>query len=203
MSTRSGLIYSCGKAQNSYCRVLDVKELQDFWGSTLDLTDRVGDIFNDRSSSGDIHTSICKVVRYPPEPAELYNPQRFASLLPESTARPQKRPPPPPPLFRDAQKPLPTIENRGLENGELTVGHANKRRKTSGARTPSHSREMLPPGQMNSRGISIARRSHTQISEPQVADSQASSKGRSVFLHTTKYLTHSQLKSRTIYTPLF
>lgn len=37
-------------------------------------------------------TSIVQVHRYPPHPSEIPNVQRFGSLLPESAARPRKRP---------------------------------------------------------------------------------------------------------------
>lgn len=90
-------------------RPLRIKELQDYWGSTLDLSDKISDIFDDRAASGENLTSICKVLRYPPDEAELINRNRFASLLPESAARPQKRPPPP--LFHETERPLPSVEH--------------------------------------------------------------------------------------------
>ena len=58
------------------------------------MNDRVGEIFDDRKvgSTGQvIETSIVKVFRYPYDPARMGDPQRFASLMPESSARPVKR----------------------------------------------------------------------------------------------------------------
>ena len=150
-------------------RALKVKELQDSWGGTLDLTDTVGDVFDDRSSSGDILTSICKVIRYPPSPAELHNPNRFTSLLPESSARPQKRPPPP--LFRDAQRLLPSIEETSNQGRQSAFTQPNKRRKVTRedstrdgyTRAVASSQEQLRENQ-----------TQRQRSERQVLDSQTS-----------------------------
>ena len=150
-------------------RALKVKELQDSWGSTLDLTDTVGDVFDDRSSSGDILTSICKVVRYPPNPAELSNQTRFTSLLPESSARPQKRPPPP--LFRDAPRLLPSIEETTDQGRQSAFTQPNKRRKvTREASTRDGNTRAAPLSQEQLQGS----QSQGQGSERQVLDSQAS-----------------------------
>ena len=70
---------------------LNIKYLQDFWGSLLDMTTTVGQTFIDRACDVDISNSIVKVVRFPPTPSELENPFRCASLAPESSARPRKR----------------------------------------------------------------------------------------------------------------
>ena len=63
------------------------------------MQDIVGAIFDDRAaflsqSSGEqiLSTSVVKVYRYPPDPTELANIQRYGSLMPESSARPRKRP---------------------------------------------------------------------------------------------------------------
>ncbi|KAG8525368.1 uncharacterized protein KY384_009012 [Bacidia gigantensis] len=106
---------------------LKIKELQDSWGSTLDLADKIGDVFDDRTSSGDIFTSICKVLRYPSDPVELQNAQRFVSLAPESSARPQKRPPPP--LFNDANRVLPSVETFAGIALDGDTGPSHKRQK--------------------------------------------------------------------------
>ncbi|KAL9128778.1 MAG: hypothetical protein Q9217_002607 [Psora testacea] len=155
---------------------LRVKELQDSWGSVLDLTDTVGDVFDDRSSNGDILTSICKVLRYPPDPSELHNPHRYTSLLPESSARPQKRPLAlPAPLFQSAQRPLPGFENWNIDDQNATPGSANKRRKTHDVCPASHHARarMLPPTQLLDQGLlSSSQRTGTQGSEYQVEDSQ-------------------------------
>ncbi|KAL9099072.1 MAG: hypothetical protein Q9163_005374 [Psora crenata] len=155
---------------------LRVKELQDFWGSTLDLTDTVGDLFDDRSSSGEIHTSICKVLRYPPDPIELNNPHRYESLLPESTARPQKRlQPPPVPLFQNPQRALPSIEERDIEDRNGDQQTANKRRKIHDGRLINHHARdwALRPSQYREQGlVDSSQPTGTQGSEHQVEDSQ-------------------------------
>lgn len=70
---------------------LEIKYLQDFWGSLLDMTTTVGETFIDRACGVDISNSIVKVVRFPPTSSELENPFRCASIAPESSARPRKR----------------------------------------------------------------------------------------------------------------
>lgn len=170
MSQWRGASCTCSVKHANRCaiaRALKVKELQDSWGSTLDLTDTIGDVFDDRSSNGDILTSICKVIRYPPNPAELHNPTRFASLLPESSARPQKRPPPP--LFRDAPRFLPSIEETTDQDRQSAFAQPNKRRKITreastrdgNARAVTSSQEQLQESQ-----------SQRERSERQVLDSQ-------------------------------
>lgn len=72
-------------------RDLNIKYIQDFWGSLLDMTTTVGQTFVDRACGVDISNSIVKVVRFPPTPSELENPFRCASVAPESSARPRKR----------------------------------------------------------------------------------------------------------------
>ena len=73
-------------------RRLRIKYLQDHYGSVLDTTETVGDIFDDRTGGAELNaTSIVRVVRFPPDREELNNPQRFGSIMPESFARPQKR----------------------------------------------------------------------------------------------------------------
>ncbi len=96
----------------------------------LDLEYTVGDIFDDRSPSGDIRTSIVKVARFPPHPSELRNPQRFFSTLPESSARPKKRQ-----LEilvsqnREELPPMQSIENSSANCIRGTFGPATKRQR--------------------------------------------------------------------------
>ena len=132
-----------------------MKELQDHWGSTLDLSDKIVDIFDDRAASGDNLTSICKVLRYPPDQEELFNRNRFASLLPESAARPQKRPPPP--LFHESERPLPSVELESYPDHREV-----KRRRISASQS---SQSPARPG-------GNAQRESSQSSIVQVADSQ-------------------------------
>jgi len=108
-------------------RELNIKELQTHDGLVLDLEDTVGDTFDDRDANGNNRLSTVKVLRYPPTAEELNNPQRFSSLLPESSARPKKRP-----ITshssnaRDRLQHLTSIEDWGT--GRLDG--ANKRQKT-------------------------------------------------------------------------
>ena len=59
--------------------------------SLLDLSFTVGDIFDDKGNGSDASTSIVKVVPFAPDVQDLSRHQRFGSILPESSARPQKR----------------------------------------------------------------------------------------------------------------
>ena len=165
-------------------RILRVKELHDSWGSTLDLTDTVGDVFDDRSSSGDILTSICKVLRYPPQAAELYHSHRYASLLPESSARPQKRTlPPPVPIFESVQRPLRSVEMWDGDDGLSSQESANKRRKTHDVRALDDHMQAraLPPSQLIGKAIlDLSQSAGTQGSEHQVEDSQRSPQRKSM-----------------------
>lgn len=60
----------------------------------LDLSDGNGDaltvgyVFQEGTNISD---RTVKVVQSPPDPNELHNPQRYGSILPESSARPRKR----------------------------------------------------------------------------------------------------------------
>ena len=73
-------------------RRLRIKYLQDHYGSVLDTTETVGNIFDDRTGGAELNaTSIVHVVRFPPDRDQSRNPQRFGSITPESFARPQKR----------------------------------------------------------------------------------------------------------------
>lgn len=72
-------------------RRLSIKYLQDHYGSVLDTTETVGNIFDDRTGGAELNaTSIVHVVRFPPDREESRNPQSFGSITPESFARPQK-----------------------------------------------------------------------------------------------------------------
>ena len=80
-------------------RSLNIKYLTTIHGDLLDMEDTVGAIFNDRtdfpdrlSSNEVLATSIVQVHCYPPSPGELPPFQRLGSLMPESSARPKKRP---------------------------------------------------------------------------------------------------------------
>lgn len=82
----------CAADRSMGQRPLRIKYLQDHYGSVLDTTETVGDIFDDRTGGVELNsTSIVRVVRFPPNRGELNDPQRFGSIMPESIARPQKR----------------------------------------------------------------------------------------------------------------
>ncbi|KAL6716230.1 hypothetical protein ACLMJK_005796 [Lecanora helva] len=81
-------------------RPLNIRNLTTVHGDLLDTEDCVGSIFDDRADFPDrlssdevLATSIVRVHRYPPETEDLRNAHRFGSLMPESFARPRKRPP--------------------------------------------------------------------------------------------------------------
>lgn len=100
----------CAADRSMGQRPLRIKYLQDHYGSVLDTTETVGDIFDDRTGGVELNsTSIVRVVRFPPNRGELNDPQRFGSIMPESIARPQKR------LLSNTQ---PTV--RGI-HGEMAI----------------------------------------------------------------------------------
>ena len=97
----STLLVGCSRidSRSPRNRSLNIKYLTTFHGDLLDMEDTVGAIFDDRtdfperlSSNEVLATSIVQVHRYPPNPGELPRFQRLGSLMPESSARPKKRP---------------------------------------------------------------------------------------------------------------
>jgi len=73
---------------NECDRELNIKWLEDDDGNVLRGHLRVGDTFKE---SRDISDRTVKVVRLPPTERDLGNPERFSSIAPESSARPNKR----------------------------------------------------------------------------------------------------------------
>ena len=152
----------------------------------LDLTDKVGDVFDDRTASGDNRTSIVKVARYPPGPDEQTTPFRLGSLLPESTARPKKRRreefriPDSRPVL-----PLPSIETPHSERGDEREDSHRKRRKIHSKAFGRHNvdevADSIIPDDRRSHGFAPSEVTLTQDPVVQVEDSQvqASSLGRS------------------------
>ncbi|KAA6409227.1 MAG: hypothetical protein FRX48_06780 [Lasallia pustulata] len=66
---------------------LSIKYLQDHYGSVLDTTETVGNIFDDRTGGAELNaTSIVHVVRFPPDREESRNPQSFGSITPDQTS---------------------------------------------------------------------------------------------------------------------
>lgn len=110
---------------------LNIRHLKSYFDETLDMNDKVGDLFDDRKigPNGQVNeTSIVKVFRYPPDPRDIRNPQRFASLMPESTARPLKRV-----LSTFAQNPRVEYGHIGVYEGwrqpDEAFGTASKRQR--------------------------------------------------------------------------
>ena len=119
---------------------LDIKYILNYWDSIQDGPLTVGDCFDNPSSSGDISNSVVKVARFRPTARELEDPQRFESIIRESTARPQKR------LYehltklcaRNSSSKAGCEAGDGVDwdSGQLIDSHtvSNKRRKVHGHR---------------------------------------------------------------------
>ncbi len=92
---------------------LHIKCLTDYWGDVLDASDEkeytltVGHVFKER---GNISDRTVKVVQSPPDPNELRNPQRYDSILPDSSARPRKRS-----LGQSLHGPLSSLRDAGYD----------------------------------------------------------------------------------------
>lgn len=164
-------------------RSLKIRRLESAYGETLDMIETVGAYFDDRKDFGDKlatnevpPTSIVQVFRYPPDPSEHMNHQRFGSLMPESTARPRKRPLA---VFTQDSPNSPraaaSIEERDDELPHGTFAAANKRQRTYDGRVygsfnpdqPGVSREDQQEGTRI-----LSQTSGTQGSIHQVFDSQ-------------------------------
>lgn len=160
---------------------LNIRHLESYFNEPLDMNDKVGDIFDDRKPglNGQVNeTSIVKVLRYPPTPKELQNPQRFASLMPESTARPLKRLPP---TFaqndRFEQDCVGGYDQRRQPNE--TIGAASKRRRIqNGAYNPDQ--PILSSEERGDEFFNSSQPPGTQQSTAQINDSQ-----RSPYKHRT------------------
>lgn len=144
----------------------------------MDTSLTIGEIFEDRTVCGDIRTSIVKVARFPPAPAELNNSLRFASLDPESSARPRKRPgPQPSPPFWGSQRNRSNSQLWESEHSDHDV-RANKRRKIQSC--SAHAAFNSDPPIPSSEGLEERVCDSSQISPAQmssmiqIADSQRS-----------------------------
>ena len=69
-------------------RNLNIKRIQDYDGNTLSCRLTVGEAFVESQNIAD---RTVKVVRLPPDQEELNHPLRFASIAPDSSARPQSK----------------------------------------------------------------------------------------------------------------
>ena len=69
-------------------RNLNIKRIQDYDGNTLSCRLTVGEVFVESQNIAD---RTVKVVRLPPDQEELNHPLRYASIAPDSSARPQNK----------------------------------------------------------------------------------------------------------------
>ena len=69
-------------------RNLNIKRIQDFDGNTLSCRLTVGEAFVESQNIAD---RTVQVVRLPPDHQELNHPLRYASIAPDSSARPQNK----------------------------------------------------------------------------------------------------------------
>jgi hypothetical protein len=157
---------------------LNIKYLQDYWGSLLDVTTTVGQNFIDRACGVDVSNSIVKVVRFPPTESELANPLRYASLAPESSARPRRR------TYEEFAESGKTSRGGGEWENGYDYDHlisssrsANKRQRTEG-RATNDIDEFFRPFQSSevSENVAVQRSWETPVqlesSSVQVTDSQ-------------------------------
>ena len=151
-------------------RSLNIKYLKTIHGDLLDMDDTVGAIFDDRADFPDrlsgkevLPTSIVQIFRYPPDPTEIANVQRYGSLMPESSARPRKRPLV---VSSPSEGRYPRTSIEGLDDGQLSSAQ-NKRPRTHGTSVNnSLGLDRTPPRPVEESG--------TQGSIHQVNDSQRS-----------------------------
>ena len=151
---------------------MSIRYLKTAYGDFLDLQDRVvGDFFDDRGADGNIRNSILEVHRYAPQPSDLEALQRFSSLAPNSTARPQKRR-----LEQDANRAIPSIEEWDAE-AIVPYGSAAKRQRThkSGLNRTFDPQQKVATRKEQEAGVyHSSQTSGTQNSVHQVVDSQKS-----------------------------
>ena len=106
---------------------LRIKWLEDDDGNALRGHLRVGEAFRE---SRDISDRTVKVVRLPPTERDLSNPERFASIAPESTARPQKRTHLQQQIVRNSLRDLVNAEDWSVHTPRDGYEPAYKRQKT-------------------------------------------------------------------------
>ena len=122
---------------------LQIKWLEDDDGNALRGHLRVGDTFRE---SRDISDRTVKVVRSPPTEQDLGNPERFASIAPESTARPQKRTHHHEQTVRSRLHDLVNAEDWSVRAPRDGYERAFKRQKTGDASLgDNHGRDQLLP----------------------------------------------------------
>lgn len=170
-------------------RTLDIKELKTFYNERLDMGETVGAYFDDRRdpdnkspSTEPPSNSIVRVYRYPPDPEELMSSVRYGSLMPESTARPRKRPHADSSrTTQDSLLAVASVEDRddNLPNKARAV--PSKRQRTQEAQTNQvfGLGRMNPPQRHRDGSIRVTPRPvGAQSSSHQVCDSQGSAAGK-------------------------
>lgn len=177
----------------SWCtRSLDIKELKTIYNERLDMEETVGAYFDDRKhpdnkspSDEPPSNSIVRVYRFPPDPRELRNIIRFGSLMPESAARPRKRPNGS--LVQNSQSSLhavASIKECGDELPNKNLSIPNKRQRTNEARLNEATRSVQPMLSQGygKGGVHISSQTNgTQGSIHQVYDSQGSTAGKGMY----------------------
>lgn len=154
---------------------MNIRHLESYFNEPLDMSDKVGDIFDDRNPgpNGQMNeTSIVKVLRYPPTQREIQTPHRFASLMPESTARPLKRLPSMMSQESRVEQGYVGIHEQWRQPHE-TFGTASKRRRVyEGARDPDQ--PMQSSEERADRIYYSLQPLGTQLFRPTIQDSQRS-----------------------------
>ena len=132
-----------GLLANHWSRDLDIKRIQDYDGNTLSCRLTVGDAFVESQNIAD---RTVKVVRLPPDRQESNHPLRFASVAPNSSARPQSKRSQAA-RASNARSSLADVvgtESWIAETTEHSDGRASKRQKLQDAR-PKAAYERDPP----------------------------------------------------------
>lgn len=153
------------------------------------MEETVGAYFDDRKEPGNKSpsdeppsNSIVRVYRFPPDPRELRNSVRFGSLMPESTARPRKRPHTN--LFETPRNSLHAVASIEVCNDELPNGNfkvPNKRQRINDALPDGISvsdQPTLSQGYAKESNDISSQIIGTQGSIHQVHDSQGSTAGK-------------------------
>ncbi len=159
------------------------------YNERLDMEETVGAYFDDRKDPGNQSpsdeppfNSIVRVYRFPPDPRELRNSVRFGSLMPESTARPRKRPHTN--LFETPRRSLHPVASIEVCDDELPNGNfqvPNKRQRNNEARPngmTGSDRPTLSQGYGKEGNDISSQTIGTQGSIHQVHDSQISTAGK-------------------------
>lgn len=153
------------------------------------MEETVGAYFDDRRdpdnkslSTEPPSNSIVRVYRYPPDPEELRSTIRYGSLLPESTARPRKRPHANSfQLPRDSLLAVASVEDRDSNLTNKARALPSKRQRTQEAQLNEafSSGQTDPPQRHIDGSVRVTPRpAGTQSSGHRVCDSQDTAAGK-------------------------